>query len=53
MSPKSKREYFKSIAQRYQKASKNGKSKILCVARRLLPPSAVNFFHFGARGRRL
>jgi len=29
MSPKSKREYFKSIAQRYQKASKKDKSKIL------------------------
>lgn len=29
MSPKSKREYFKSIALRYQKASKNDKSKIL------------------------
>ena len=29
MSPKSKREYFKSIAQRYQKASKKAKSTIL------------------------
>lgn len=29
MSPKSKREYFKSIAKRYQKASKADKSKIL------------------------
>jgi len=29
MSPKSKLEYFKSIAQRYQKASKKDKSKIL------------------------
>ena len=29
MSPKSKREYFKSIALRYQKASKKDKSRIL------------------------